>query len=61
MLGINFFATPFDFDSIDFLDDLDVPAFKIASADLLNTPLQIEIAKEKKNIFEHRSWYIRRC
>tara|TARA_B100000579_G_scaffold381141_1_gene349505 strand:- start:2 stop:1027 length:1026 start_codon:yes stop_codon:yes gene_type:complete len=51
MLGINFFATPFDFDSIDFLDDLDVPAFKIASADLLNTPLQIEIAKRKKKIF----------
>ena len=51
MLGINFFATPFDFDSIDFLDDLDVPAFKIASADLLNTPLQIEIAKRNKKIF----------
>ena len=62
MLGIKFFATPFDFDSIDFLDDLDVPALKIASADLLNTPLQIEIAKENKKIyFEHRSWYIRRC
>jgi len=27
---------------------LDLPAFKIASADLLNTPLQIEIAKRKE-------------
>ena len=50
-IGINIFATPFDFESIDFLDELDLPAFKIASADLQNTPLQIEIAKRNKIIF----------
>jgi len=50
-IGINLFATPFDFDSIDFLDELDLPAFKIASADLQNTPLQVEIAKRNKTIF----------
>lgn len=50
-INIDFFATPFDFESIDFLDNLGVPAFKIASADLLNTPLQIEIAKRNKKIF----------
>jgi N-acetylneuraminate synthase/sialic acid synthase len=38
-LGLAFFATAFDFESADFLAELDVPAFKIASGDLTNTPL----------------------
>jgi len=38
-LGITFFATAFDFHSADFLADLDMPAYKIASGDLTNTPL----------------------
>jgi N-acetylneuraminate synthase/sialic acid synthase len=38
-LGIAFFATAFDFKSADFLAELDVPAYKIASGDLTNTPL----------------------
>jgi N-acetylneuraminate synthase/sialic acid synthase len=38
-LGISFFATAFDYASVDFLDELDVPAFKVASGDLRNTPL----------------------
>jgi sialic acid synthase len=38
-LGVAFFATAFDFKSADFLAELNVPAFKIASGDLLNTPL----------------------
>ncbi len=38
-IGIAFFATAFDVPSADFLADLDMPAFKIASADLINTPL----------------------
>jgi len=38
-LGITFFATAFDFRSADFLADLDMPAYKIASGDLTNTPL----------------------
>ena len=38
-LGLIFFATAFDFPSVDFLDALDIPCFKIASCDLLNIPL----------------------
>jgi sialic acid synthase len=38
-LGITMFATAFDFASADLLADLDMPAFKIASGDLRNTPL----------------------
>jgi sialic acid synthase len=43
-IGITFFATPFDFESADFLAELDLPAFKIASADLVNTPLLRHVA-----------------
>jgi sialic acid synthase len=38
-LGVTFFATAFDFESADFLSELDMPAYKIASGDLTNTPL----------------------
>jgi sialic acid synthase len=38
-LGTIFFATAFDFKSADFLQNLDMPAFKIASGDLKNLPL----------------------
>ena len=38
-LGITFFATAFDFASADFLAELDVPVFKLASGDLRNIPL----------------------
>jgi len=38
-LGITFFATAFDFVSARFLAELDMPLYKIASADLKNLPL----------------------
>lgn len=44
---IEFFSTPFSFKAIDLLDDLNVPAFKIASGDITNIPL-IEYASSKK-------------
>ncbi|MCC6178141.1 MAG: N-acetylneuraminate synthase family protein [Chloroflexi bacterium] len=44
-LGIDFFATPFDIPSADFLEDLNVPFFKIASADLTNVPLLRHVAR----------------
>jgi sialic acid synthase len=44
-LGIDFFATAFDFDSADLLAALDVPAFKMASGDLKNTPLLRHVAR----------------
>ena len=49
-IGITFFATPFDFESADFLAELDTPAFKIASADLVNTPLLRHVAAFGKPI-----------
>ena len=44
-LGLTFFSTAFDFPSADFLAELDVPAFKIASGDLVNIPLLKYIAR----------------
>src|SRR5205814_3584672 len=38
-LGVTFFATAFDFASAELLADLDMPAYKMASGDLTNTPL----------------------
>ena len=44
-LGITFFATAFDFKSAELLADLDMPAYKIASGDLTNTPLLRTVAE----------------
>ena len=44
-LKLTFFATAFDFVSADFLAELDMPAYKIASGDLTNTPLLKYVAK----------------
>ena len=43
--GVEFFATPWDFPSVDFLEDLNFPAYKVASCDLTNTPLLRYIAQ----------------
>jgi sialic acid synthase len=37
--GVTFFATAFDFESAELLAELDIPAYKVASGDLTNTPL----------------------
>ncbi|MBI3160595.1 MAG: N-acetylneuraminate synthase family protein [Chloroflexi bacterium] len=42
--GITFLCTPFDMDSADFLAGLGVPAFKVASADMINLPLLDHLA-----------------
>jgi sialic acid synthase len=42
--GITLFGTVFDEPSADFLRELDLPAFKIASGDLTNTPLLRHVA-----------------
>ncbi len=44
-IGITFFATAFDLPSADLLAELDMPAYKIASADLVNTPLLKHVAQ----------------
>jgi N-acetylneuraminate synthase/sialic acid synthase len=43
-LGLVFFATAFDEASADLLEELDLPAYKIASGDLRNTPLLRHVA-----------------
>ena len=49
-IGITFFATAFDLASADFLAELDMPAYKIASADLINTPLLRHVAELGKPV-----------
>lgn len=49
-IGIAFFATAFDQPSADFLADLDMPAYKIASGDLTNTPLVRHVAEIGKPV-----------
>lgn len=44
-LGITFFSTAFDIPSADFLAELDMPAFKMASGDITNTPLLRHVAR----------------
>ncbi len=44
--NVDFLSTPFDFEMVDLLDSLGVPAFKIASSDLTFLPL-IEYAAQK--------------
>lgn len=44
-LDITFFATAFDHPSADFLAELDVPAYKIASGDVRSTPLLEYVAR----------------
>ena len=47
-LKVDFIASGWDEESIDFLDQLGVPFFKMASADLTNLPLLIHTAKKNK-------------
>ncbi|HKG96293.1 MAG TPA: N-acetylneuraminate synthase [Pyrinomonadaceae bacterium] len=44
--GIVFLSTPFDFESVDFLHSLGVPALKISSGDLTNHPLLRRVASK---------------
>jgi N,N'-diacetyllegionaminate synthase len=48
--GIMFFSSPFDEESVELLDDLGVPAFKVASGDLTHLPLLKYIARKNKPI-----------
>lgn len=47
-LEIIFLSTPFDEESVDLLDKMGVPAFKVASGDLTHLPLLEYIAKKRK-------------
>lgn len=49
-LGLDFFSTAFDSTSVDFLEKMNVPAYKIASFEITDVPLIRKIAKLGKPI-----------
>lgn len=48
-VGIEFLSTPFDLESIHFLEDL-VPFWKVPSGEITNYPYLVEIGKTKKPV-----------
>ena len=49
-VGIGFISTPFDMDSIDFLEGLDMDFWKIPSGEITNLPYLIKIAQTGRPI-----------
>jgi N,N'-diacetyllegionaminate synthase len=48
--NIIFLSTPFDLDSIDFLEEIQIPFWKIPSGEITNLPYLEKIAKTEKDI-----------
>jgi N-acetylneuraminate synthase len=49
-LGLDFFSTPFDRTAVDFLERLEVPAYKVASFELVDLPLLESIGRRGKPV-----------
>ena len=50
-IDLDLFATAFDFSAANFLEGLNMPAYKIASGDIVNTPLLKHVAAYGKPMF----------
>jgi len=52
--GLIFFSTPFDESAVDFLDDMEVQLYKVASFEINHIPLLKKIASTKKPVILSR-------
>lgn len=48
--GILFLSSPFDFESVDLLDEIGVPTFKLGSGEITNFPLLERVASKGKPV-----------
>lgn len=49
-IGIQFLSTPFDLESIEFLNDFNMPFWKIPSGEITNYPYLVKIANTHKDV-----------